>query len=606
MKHLLSVATAIFFSTSLMAQEEEIAAGQNQLWWANYDVDASTIYLDGTGITEHYDAAVFIPQGLVAKGDATINGFSFLPVTAAADNVVVWVAKTLTYDSSEWLEAKSVDKQNFTLNKLYDVEFDNHHAIPEEGLYVGVSFDIKDFSDIKAPSPLSFTNTDKNRKNSFFYRTPSKRTWQTIDGNAYVRVLVGSESFEKNAVAVNDFSTTYAVIGETASVPVKLRNMGTNDVETITYTITTDSVTSDEITKAINIRGYMKELTTTIDFPADDQTKEFSKRLTITKVNGKANECEKNVAEGKLITVAEHYQAVPVVEAFMSTEYGTSPAAIVGQEKSAEIFGDQFVFIATHCQDVMATKDYDPIINNVSTIPTSFLNRQYVVYPSAFFLKNSIQRELNRIVPAKLSLKAEWNGASVTATDITLDATATFCYDDSNADYGIAYVLLADSLKGSGTAWEQANNYSGESGYGEDMNFWYSAPEKVSGRIYNNVAIAAKDIFEGAKILDDGTISNGQTVSHSTKMSIAGNKLVQDKKNITAVALLIDRSNNQIVNAAKVAIADSGVGIEETMANAIDANTVGNYDLSGRKLNKVQKGLNIIRMANGKSKKVIY
>ena len=604
-KHLLSLAAAIFFCNTLYAQSEGIEAGEGQVWWANYELDSNTKFIDGTSIAEHYDAAVFIPQGLATEGSATIDGFSFFPITEAADNVTVWVAPTLTDNSGQWLETVTVPTERLKKNKFCDVAFTKQHAIPAGGLYVGVSFDITDFSDSGALTPLCFTSTEANRKNSFFYKTTSKRAWSAIDGNAYVKILFGGGQFAKNAVSVKDFATSYVVKDQSVSIPMELRNMGTNNVETITYTITTGGVASAETTKAVSIKGFQNSLTTTIDFPADEVTKVSEKVLTITKVNGQPNECENRVSRGKLVTLQEHYQAVPVVEAFMGTGYSTSPVAIVGLEKMKETFGDQVVLIAVHYDDVMAIEGYQPLRYSVSGISTSFLNRQYEVYPSPYFLKKDIARELNRTVPAKISLTAMWDGYMENATEIVLKSETTFSYDDDNADYGVAYVILADGLKGSGSQWEQSNTFSGKSGYGEDMNYWYSAPEKVGGMTYDNVPIAAKEIVGGMKLLDGTSIKAGQTVSHRMNMRMVGNKLVQDKRKLTAVALLIDRSNNQIVNADKVRLDGEDTGIENSIIDEADNTVNARYDLSGRMIEKVQKGLNIIRMNNGKSLKVI-
>ena len=132
--------------------------------------------------------------------------------------------------------------------------------------------------------------------------------------------------------------------------------------------------------------------------------------------------------------------------------------------------------------------------------------------------------------------------------------------------------ILADGLKGTGSEWEQKNGYSGESG-SEDMKFWREAPSSVAGIEYDHVAIAAKDIFSGADICEKEGVKVGEQIANTSTISIAGNQLVQDKSKLSAVALLIDRSNNQIVNAAKVTI--------KTAKDAIgDVNGDGTIDVA--------------------------
>ncbi len=605
-KHLLSLAIAILFS-SAMAQAESVKPGDGQLWWANYDLDASNRYVIGTDIAERYDAAVFIPNGLLTDGNMTIDGFSFYPLTDSVKNVKVWVCPFLPASPNDWQETVELADSAIKKDEFIDVAFTNHHLIPQNGLYVGVTFEVTSLKDDLAKRPLSFTQSDANRENSFFYKTASKLKWTSIEGNAYVKVLFSSSDFKKNAVEVKPFASSYVLKGESVSVPVTLRNMGTADVESISYTITTDGVTTDEITKAVTIKGFQTKGNTTIDFAGDTEPKAYEKTLTITKVNGLPNESANNKAVGQIVTVTSTYQATPVVETFVGTDFNSSPIALVGMEKTQEKYGDQVVLIAVHCKDLnhddpMAIDDYLPLIYNAKTIPTAFLDREYSVYPTPSFLPSTVATALKRTVPAKISLQAEWNADMTTATDIKLTSSSEFCYSDEKANYGVAYVILADSLKGSGSEWEQKNGYSGGSGT-EDMKFWCEAPASVSGMVYDHVAIAAKDVFSGAGICEAKGVKAGEQLENTCTISIDGNKLVQDKSKLTAVALLIDRSNNQIVNAAKAAIEAAGQGIENL--NAGNDTVTERYDMAGRKVSASHKGITIVRTADGKSLKTV-
>ncbi len=617
-QHLLFLAIAASLSTASMAQAESpqnaydvippmtaftpaIPAATGQLWWANYDLDENIRYVIGTDIAEHYDAAVFIPNGLLTEGSVTVDGFSFYPLTDSVKNVKVWVCPFLPASPNDWQE--SVDVVEIEKDKFNDVAFNNHHIIPKNGLYIGVSFDVTSLKDEKAKNPLSYTMSDYTRENSFFYKTASKLKWTAIDGNAFVRVLFGGGNFKKNAVSVKDFSTAYVVKGESVSVPLSLRNMGTADVESISYTITTGDATSDEVTKAVTIKGFQESATTYIDVPADTETKVHQKTLTITKVNGQVNESVDCRAKGQVITMAESYKATPVVEMFVGNGYKYSPTAIVGMEKTREKYGDQVVIISVHHDDVMSIDDYMPLLYNARTIPSSFLNREFDVYPSPFFLLKEVATAQTRSVPASISLQAEWNADQASSTDIKLSSTSVFCYDDEKANYGVAYVVLADGLEGTGADWEQKNGFSGQS-VSEDMKFWGEASESVAGLTFDNVAIAAKEIFSGVSISDSKGVKAGEQLSNTNTISIAGNKLVQDKNRLSAVALLIDRSNNQIVNAAKTAIATVEQGIENLNADGV-ATACEYYDMTGRRVSPSYRGVCIVRKTDGKSIKVI-
>ena len=70
------------------------------------------------------------------------------------------------------------------------------------------------------------------------------------------------------------------------------------------------------------------------------------------------------------------------------------------------------------------------------------------------------------------------------------------------------------------------------------------------------------------------------------------------------IALVVDKQSKKIVNAAKAAITVANPDAIETV-NATDDTEVARYTLDGRRVNNGQKGLNIVRMANGKTVKVI-
>ena len=102
----------------------------------------------------------------------------------------------------------------------------------------------------------------------------------------------------------------------------------------------------------------------------------------------------------------------------------------------------------------------------------------------------------------------------------------------------------------------------------------------------------------------DPKIVAGEEQEYSYTASISGKSLIQDKTKLTAVVLLIDRTNGTIVNAAKSAIADFGTAIGQ-VHDAGQGAPSDVYDLSGRKLTISRKGINIIRTNDGTVKKVL-
>ena len=75
--------------------------------------------------------------------------------------------------------------------------------------------------------------------------------------------------------------------------------------------------------------------------------------------------------------------------------------------------------------------------------------------------------------------------------------------------------------------------------------------------------------------------------------------LIQNKDNLTISALLVNLNSYAVVNAAKVVLGKSAAGIEDVNSEA-NNNVVSRYNVNGMRINGAQKGLNIVKLANGK------
>ena len=60
-----------------------------------------------------------------------------------------------------------------------------------------------------------------------------------------------------------------------------------------------------------------------------------------------------------------------------------------------------------------------------------------------------------------------------------------------------------------------------------------------------------------------------------------------------------DQSVDAVVNAAKVVLGNCAAGIEDVNSEA-NNNVVSRYNVNGMRINGAQKGLNIVKLANGK------
>ena len=158
-----------------------VTLGSGQLWWNNHDESedyGSARGQFGTGMLHvRYDAAIYVPAGLIGGSGTTIDGISFFRNTLSSKNVTVWLSTYLPETEGE-ADIEILDVPNNQLIpeqfQYHQVAFKQPHVIPEGGLYVGYSFDITEDMD-NAGYPFEYTNTPSN-SSPFSFSNLSLRT----------------------------------------------------------------------------------------------------------------------------------------------------------------------------------------------------------------------------------------------------------------------------------------------------------------------------------------------------------------------------------------------------------------------------------------------
>ena len=575
----------------------------SQIWWGYFgESEASGLYYDGNlGYSQActIDAAIFIPANHAIVGGGSISAIRVWlgdDISQISSDMTLWISKTLPDNVSSADYTQKVTKSSISA-RLNEIQLNTPYAVNNAGIYVGFSFSISSKS-----YPIMSGGSDA--ANAFFYRV-SGRSWDNLSevgyGKLALQVLLDGVTLKDNCASPADFGTSYVVKGKSVDVPVKITNLGSSPLTSISYTIATNGNVSAEETVSTGSIAFNESKNVMIPFPSDADARRYDKTLTITKVNGVANESTLNTANGSLITIVEMPTVVPVVEEFTGTWCGWCPVGFDGMERTHEEFGDRVALIAVHCGDQMEIEDYAPIANLATGYPSSLINRSIDSYPSAGNLKYYLNDELqNRVAVASLQVSAAWTGTDKSA--IKIDTDTKFVYTDDNGQYGIAYALVEDGL--TNRTWMQANYLSHRSGY-ESLSFWYNSGSEVSGLEFNHVAVAAWDIAGGVNGSISSTIQAGEIQSYTYEASIAGKSLIQDKSKLKVIAMLIDRSTGRIANAAQTTINDFDPSAINAVSTASDVRETGRYSLDGRQMTAPQRGLNIVRMSDGSIKKVI-
>ena len=91
-----------------------------------------------------------------------------------------------------------------------------------------------------------------------------------------------------------------------------------------------------------------------------------------------------------------------------------------------------------------------------------------------------------------------------------------------------------------------------------------------------------------------------------TTLDISENQLIQNKDNLKLVVMLLNTNTGCIVNADEVSIVPDPTGIEGIRDNgSSDAHEVARYNLNGVRMAAPAKGMQIVKMSDGRVVKVM-
>ncbi|MGN0221953.1 MAG: hypothetical protein ACI4BA_07525, partial [Prevotella sp.] len=219
---------------------------------------------------------------------------------------------------------------------------------------------------------------------------------------------------------------------------------------------------------------------------------------------------------------------------------------------------------------------------------------------------------------AAFSLKANWEDETA-KNKIVVEATSSFGLTRMAANYAIGFILLEDGMTGTTDEWKQYNYYAQEfidwyyQYYGQYFSsIYYSDTDMQEFRngaaamelAYDRVVVAAWNPTWGYDSSVDGLLIEDEPYTYKKTLDISGNKLIQDKNKLSVVAVLINRNNSQVTNAAEFSLVDPA-GIESINNTAADSKVAYSVSLNGTRLQTPVKGVNIQRMTDGTVKKVV-
>lgn len=593
------------------------SVAENQRLVGYYSTDDCDAYIGATGLTGNNPVgALLSASDLAPYYGAKIVGIRFnLAQGCSASNVFV---KNITADGNI---------QDFV---TVDKNITSPAGDANTGTWQTVMFDAdKQFELSDKYTGLMIGYTYKQTSNNYpvglysgaygvFYMYANIPASQGGNGEAWynmgsdygalsVQLIAENDKFSPNAIVPFDFGKFNVVVGETKTVGVRLANLGTK-FESLDFTTTLEGKTSKEqhvdLGKDYGVGGTF---TLNVPFEAASKPGKYEVTFTVTKVNGVANGATVTSAKGINNTLAQKLKKVAVVEEFTDTKCGWCPRGHVAMHNLSEKYGDQFIGIALHQYsqtDPMYIDDYSLGFNGA---PSAVVDRTTFGDPYAA-MPDAVEAALADYPEATVSVSGQYNADS---TQVEATATVTSLV---SGQYEVAYMLVADGLTGKTSSWKQANYYSStmknqtglnKSDIPADLQSYWDEPASCN-QVYNDVLIASsysdsENQAEFGEFVENGVTTGNYTLTMPTKKILLK---ALDKKKVSVVAVIIDPETGAILNAGKALVGAGSTGII-TVNNSTNATVVARYAVDGTQISAPVKGINILKMSDGTTRKVM-
>ena len=580
---------------------------ENTLLYSAYNSGKTNSW--GTHKQENYGVAVRVKdENLVGMTIEKVR-IPFGNDVTGLSNGRVFLTKDLKVKNSE--NKADIAVQHFDIQSGWvEVTLDEPYQLTSEGVYVGFLFNEDEFVD----SPLEIVTNNTGSGNLYMLSTRTYRHWFDVSANttwATAMQVVMTGSVAHAASVTFDGLTTQ--LGEKPQVGLTIINHGSQPIQSIDWTYTEGSFSNTihtDFSKEIKAQyGATAQLNLTLPEQAEEGNQTLT--VTINKVNG-ADNGDASPSHSAIIKVYSFLPTYrPLMEEYTGTGCGYCPRGLVGLDKMLDIYGDDFIAVSYHQYNSSDAMYFDEkMSNNVTGFPAAFFNRNHstdAYYGDANNNVFGLDKTFEAVRKDVIAPADVWAEAAYIDEDLKLQATAyaTFPLPDDEAHYAFVLIVIANNLSGTGAGWFQTNYYKGDTSADADLKAYVYGTDPYTKQVYNFVALAwANNTYIKNSLPTE--IEGGKTYEYTMDFNLANKAgIIKDKEDVQVVVALIDTTDGHVVNANKANVRMSGVGIESTSesSNAHSASAV--YDLSGRRLSAPQKGVNIIRNANGTVSKVL-
>ncbi len=553
---------------------------------------------------ETYDVAILLDAPSLIG--TTITGLEVeLPGADKISEVCGWLSSTLDLKrvNGKYVNNPDITTAEGTLKDgVLKVTFPEGHVI-DGTLYAGYSFTVTGLDDATgAPVMVS----DGAREGGLYiHSSRTKLKWGDVTGQANgVSVLKVNLTgdFADNSAAFRIQNGLYTSIEGETVLPLAVENHGGNQVKSVAYIY---SVAGNTGSGSIEFEtpiaaAYGASTTAEINLGTIAAMGDQELSITITEVNGQPN--GDKAATTAIPLRVYPFLAVnrPLVEEYTGLWCGYCPRGYVALETMKELYPDQFVGIAYHSGDDMSTEVDFP--NSPDGFPAGFINRnrENINLAKIYDTWPAIAATL---APCDIEVNVEWTDDSHSAVKAT--STSRFLSDQTNADYGVSYVLVIDRL--SDPSWKQSNYYAPAEGAEPQDNpdmpgdwgyLFTHGTNPMTGLEFNDVALASSG-SEGMAGSIPAAITAGEEYSHVYTFDIASlpekaTALInQHPALMRVIGIIMDRKTGRAVNCVSSLNLNGESGVAEAaMEQTVIVETIY-FDLQGRRVACPERGIYI-------------
>ena len=558
-----------------------------------------------------FDVAIYIPGSNAFKG-ATINGINIPVLDKGMKDVSAWVRSGL--DSNDL--AKATAAGPFVEGEYFAVAFDEAVPVPADGFYAGYTFTCS------VAYPIATGSTYVQNGLLLQYAQNGEASgWADYSsqfGASPLQVFISGIQLPDYSIQLTAAGLSVQLPNSPYSLYVEAVGSSAKEIKNLDVEVTADGKSEMQhitLPEALET-GINKSTTFLLTGTSPAQVGRYDVDITVKKVNGQ-DYTESAQIKGLLKNLSRMVQRNTVIEEFTGTGCGWCTRGWVGMEYMKEKYPDNFIGIAFHkynSSDPMYYANYPKL--GLTGAPGCMIDRKAKADPfygfgqdeygieDAFLEMNSQPAE----VEAKVS--ALWN-ENQTAVDITSDVE--FLIETNPVS--LVYVLTADSLTGASASWKQSNFYTqyASNGTDEGIDAFCNGGSKGQSSVtlvFNDVVIGSS--YNSQQANQGSTISSDQitagaintdvyTINMPTKAAL---KIAVKPQHVYANVLVVDNVTGEVLNAARTHVAKAGEDAIDMVKSTASATTY-RYNAAGQAIAAPQRGLNIVRSADGKVRKVM-